>query len=439
MNGSRVFGRTQFEEELLKWLKSLWKVFEVVDMTSLRDRSGWQVVPRGSLVGIWKIEALALLLLLLFLQVTRRPGTWMIATSFTMEIKKRWKFMGAMLAVLITAVVAGTISSPASIPGCTCEDDGHAPSSEGMNRCQVASDFFIALAYFSIPLELLYFVSCSHMFPFRWVIIQFGAFIVLCGLTHFVSIWTFGPHSYSLVVAQTILKALTALVSCATAVTLVHIIPELLHVKVRELFLKHKAAELDREMDVIKTQEEVGRHVRMLTHVIRSSLDRHKVLNTTLIELSKTLSLENCTVWMPNAEGNALELTHELERRLVQVPVTISAGDPSVQLIVQNRTAIIIAPTSALGKASNHNQLAGAMAAVRLPLLHVSNFKGGTPEVVHASYAILVLVLPSDSGRQWQPHELQMIEVVADQVRPQSNPFSSQAPHREWATSFSTQ
>jgi hypothetical protein len=89
--------------------------------------------------------------------------------------------------------------------------------------------------------------------------------------------------------------------------------------KVRELFLKHKAAELDREMGIIKTQEEAGRHVRMLTHEIRSTLDRHTILNTTLVELVKTLNLENCTIWMPNAEGNALELTHELERRLLQV------------------------------------------------------------------------------------------------------------------------
>jgi ethylene receptor len=334
-----------------------------------------------------------------------------------MEIKKMWKSLVALLAILATAVFAVTVSTPSKIPGCTCDDDAYTPSDESMNRCQLASDFFIALAYFSIPLELVYFVSCSHMFPFRWIIVQFCAFIVLCGLTHFVSIWTFGPHSYSLVITQTILKALTAVVSCATAITLVQLIPELLHVKVRELFLKHKAAKLDREMDIIKTQEEVGRHVRMLTHVIRSTLDRHKILNTTLAELAKTLSLESCTVWMPNAEGTALELTHELDRRLVQVPISIPAGDPSVQSVVQKRSAIIIPSTCALGRASNHNGLAGAMSAVRLPLLHVSNFKGGTPEVVHASYAILVLLLSSESGRQWREHELQMIEVVADQVR----------------------
>lgn len=90
-------------------------------------------------------------------------------------------------------------------------------------------------------------------------------------------------------------------------------------IQVRELFLKHKAAELDRAMGIIKTQEEAGWHVRMLTNEIRSTLDRHTILNTTLVELAKTLSLENCTIWMPNSEGDALELTHELERRFIQV------------------------------------------------------------------------------------------------------------------------
>lgn len=87
----------------------------------------------------------------------------------------------------------------------------------------------------------------------------------------------------------------------------------------RELFLKHKAAELDREMGIIKDQEEAGRHVRMLTNEIRSSLDRHTILNTTLVELAKTMELANCTVWEPNAEGDAVKLTHELDRRYLQV------------------------------------------------------------------------------------------------------------------------
>jgi hypothetical protein len=89
-------------------------------------------------------------------------------------------------------------------------------------RFQQISDLFIFLSYFSIPLELLYFLACSKLvFPFKWIIVQFGAFIVLCGLTHLVAMWTYHEHSYGIALTQTIMKLLTAVVSCATALTLV--------------------------------------------------------------------------------------------------------------------------------------------------------------------------------------------------------------------------
>ncbi|KAI7741973.1 hypothetical protein M8C21_008686, partial [Ambrosia artemisiifolia] len=53
------------------------------------------------------------------------------------------------------------------------------PADELLMKYQYISDFFIALAYFSIPLELIYFVKKSAVFPYRWVLVQFGAFIVL--------------------------------------------------------------------------------------------------------------------------------------------------------------------------------------------------------------------------------------------------------------------
>lgn len=314
-----------------------------------------------------------------------------------------------------TSVLASSVLATSVLARCSCDDDPW--GLETMTRFQLLSDFFIALAYFSIPLELLYFVSCSKVFPFRWILIQFGAFIVLCGLTHFIAIWTYGPHSFFIMLLQTVLKVLTALVSCATAITLVHLIPELLQVKVREHFLRHKAEELDREMDIIRTQEEAGRHVRMLTHEIRSSLDRHTILNTTLVELAKTLDLENCTIWMPNYRANIWELTHELEeRRRGALLFSVTGDDPTVSEVISTQEALVIPSKSPLARASNPRPFLCATAAVRLPLLHISYFNPGVPEIVDASYAIMVLVLPGESDRQWRSHELEMAEGVADQV-----------------------
>jgi ethylene receptor len=149
-------------------------------------------------------------------------------------------------------------------------------------RYQYVSDFFIALVYFSIPLELIYFVKKSSIFPYRWVLLQFGAFLVLCGVTRLINLWTFSAHTRVVAVVLTVAKIFIAVVSCATLLMLVHIIPDLLSVKTRELFLKNKAAELDREMGLIRTQEESGRHVHMLTHEILSTLDKNTILKTPL-------------------------------------------------------------------------------------------------------------------------------------------------------------
>ncbi|CAK9198185.1 unnamed protein product [Sphagnum troendelagicum] len=129
------------------------------------------------------------------------------------------------------------------------------PADDLHMRYQYISDFFIPLAYFSIPLELIYFVKKSSIFPYRWVLVQFGAFLVLCGATHLINLWTFSAHTRVKAVALTVAKIFTAAVSCATSLMLIHIIPDLLSVKTRELFSKNKAAELDREMGLIRTQE----------------------------------------------------------------------------------------------------------------------------------------------------------------------------------------
>nr|AAQ13532.1 ethylene receptor-like protein [Musa acuminata AAA Group] len=292
------------------------------------------------------------------------------------------------------------------------------PADELLIKYQYISDFFIALAYFSIPLELIYFVKKSSFFPYRWVLIQFGAFIVLCGATHLINLWTFTVHSKTLAIVMTIAKVSTAVVSCATALMLVHIIPDLLSVKTRELFLKNKAEELDREMGLIRTQEETGRHVRMLTHEIRSTLDRDTILKTTLVELGRTLGLEECALWMPSRNGSSLYLSRTLHHQL-PTGSTVPINLPVVNQIFSSNHAMIIPHTCQLAKIrpSSGRYVPPEVAAVRVPLLHLSNFQiNDWSELSAKSYAVMVLILPSDSARKWHVHELELVEVVADQV-----------------------
>ncbi len=301
---------------------------------------------------------------------------------------------------------------------CNCVEPAWPPD-DLLMRYQYISDFFIALAYFSIPLELIYFVKKSAIFPYRWVLVQFGAFIVLCGATHFINLWTFSAHTRAVAVVLTVAKIFTAVVSCATALMLVHIIPDLLSVKTRELFLKNKAAELDREMGLIRTQEETGRHVRMLTHEIRSTLDKNTILKTTLVELGKTLSLEECNLWMPTKNGQELQLSHTLRQTdfgLITVPI----HHTTIKQVFSSNRAVVISPNSpvCISRPRQGKYVIGDVVAVRVPLLHLTNFHSGDwPDSSKRQFALMVLMLPSDSARRWHVYELELVEVVADQVR----------------------
>ncbi|XP_010523960.2 PREDICTED: LOW QUALITY PROTEIN: ethylene response sensor 1-like [Tarenaya hassleriana] len=284
---------------------------------------------------------------------------------------------------------------------CDCYDtQGH--QDELLVRYQYISDVLIAVAYFSIPLELIYFVQKSAFFPYRWVLMQFGAFIILCGATHFINLWMFFLHSKAVAVVMTIAKVSCAIVSCATALMLVHIIPDLLSVKTRELFLKRKADELDREMGLILTQEETGRHVRMLTHEIRSTLDRHTILRTTLVELGRTLDLEGCALWMPSKSGLNLQLSHTLNYK-IQVGTSVPISLPTVNELFNSAHVMYIPHTCPLAK------IGPLVGRYTPPVSDWSDLSG-------KGYAVMVLILPADGARKWRDHELELVEVVADQV-----------------------
>lgn len=332
---------------------------------------------------------------------------------------KNLQQIGSMLKAVvyglwITSILICVSATDSGFSRCNCDDEASLWSIESILECQRVGDFLIAVAYFSIPIELLYFISCSNV-PFKWVLVQFIAFIVLCGLTHLLNGWTYGPHTFQLMVALTVFKILTALVSCATAITLITLIPLLLKVKVREFMLKKKTWDLGREVGIIMKQKEAAMHVRMLTQEIRKSLNRHTILYTTLVELSKTLGLQNCAVWMPNVERTEMNLTHELNERNFNFSIPIT--DPDVVNIKGSDDVNVLGPESALAVAScGVSGGAGPVAAIRMPMLRVCNFKGGTPELRQLCYAILVLILPVGEPRSWSNQELEIIKVVADQV-----------------------
>ena len=110
----------------------------------------------------------------------------------------------------------------------------------------LVSNGLIAVAYFSIPAMLIYFIRKRDDIPFSGVFALFSAFIVLCGVGHLLDIWTLWHPDYWVSGVE---RALTALVSCYTALKLAELLPQFLALRTPEQLeavnqeLQHQVAE----------------------------------------------------------------------------------------------------------------------------------------------------------------------------------------------------
>ncbi len=87
----------------------------------------------------------------------------------------------------------------------------------------LVSDAVIAFCYYSIPALILYFVRQRHHdIPYPAFFLLFAAFILCCGTSHLIEIWTLWYPHYWLSGA---IKAVTAAVSLATVLMIFHIMP----------------------------------------------------------------------------------------------------------------------------------------------------------------------------------------------------------------------
>ncbi|MGF1549898.1 MAG: response regulator [Sphingomonadaceae bacterium] len=113
----------------------------------------------------------------------------------------------------------------------------------------VIADLLIAGAYFSIPVAIVRFVSRRHDLQFSWIFWLFALFILACGTTHLMGIWTLWNADYGW---EALIKVVTAIASVGTAMVLWPLIPKALAIP-SPLQLKQANVELSarvRERDV---------------------------------------------------------------------------------------------------------------------------------------------------------------------------------------------
>ena len=125
------------------------------------------------------------------------------------------------------------------------------------------SDLLIALSYYLIFITIIYFVRQQKDLPYASTFVLFGAFIVSCGTTHLLEIWTLWHPTYWV---SGVVKAITALISCYTAMEMLAVVPQaialpsptqltLANQKLEQEILERKKieAELEQEKVFIKT------------------------------------------------------------------------------------------------------------------------------------------------------------------------------------------
>ncbi len=92
----------------------------------------------------------------------------------------------------------------------------------------IVSDTLTTLSYYSIPLILFYFVRKRVDLPYPGIFLLFGVFIISCGTTHLMNIWTLWHPNYWV---SGWIKLMTAIVSLYTAVSLFPLVPQALALK----------------------------------------------------------------------------------------------------------------------------------------------------------------------------------------------------------------
>jgi len=118
------------------------------------------------------------------------------------------------------------------------------------------SDGAIWFSYMAIPAVLIYFVRRRKDVPFPRIFWMFGAFIVLCGMTHLVEIVMTVQPMYRF---SGVVKVATAGVSISTFIALVPLIPVALALKSPKL-LEEVNHRLEAEIaERQKVQEELAR------------------------------------------------------------------------------------------------------------------------------------------------------------------------------------
>lgn len=291
------------------------------------------------------------------------------------------------------------------------------PADESLVSLQDTFDVITAMAYFSVPLQLInHFIQMQPIFPHRNEFVYFGTVAIFFGASFLTNLWRYSEKSKMAALVIVAVKFSTAVISWSTAVIMIYVIPYLLSLRRRELLLRNRVEALSKELSIILHEEESRRLIIKLMHEIRSSLDGQSVARSTVFGLGQIFDLKECALWFPTQTNRSLQLSHSFTHS-IPVGSTIPIKLPVVSEILKSNGAVRIPHTCPLVRTSARTLQPPEVVAIRVPLLHASCTKPDTwLDTSAVSYAVMVLVLPTGSMRKFHTIELELVEAVAQEV-----------------------
>ena len=208
----------------------------------------------------------------------------------------------------------------------------------------VISDALIAIAYFSIPAMLIYFVKKRGDMPFFKVFVTFGALIVLCGVGHLLDIVTLWYPIYWISGLE---RALTALISVYTALQLWELLPQFLALK-SPWQLEQVNQELENQIVERRAAEATLRHMaereRTTTKVIlriRQSLDLDTIFSATTAELRHALQCDRTLIYRFNPDWSGIVVAESVGEGWNKI-VPMDVNDPAITKLAIDKADCVI-------------------------------------------------------------------------------------------------
>lgn len=121
----------------------------------------------------------------------------------------------------------------------------------GLVWLHAVSDSLIALAYYGIPVVVIYFAWRRADLVFKHVFLLSGAFVLACGTTHLMAVWTLWSPDY---LADGLIKAATAAISLISLLAMWQVMPQALAFP-SPTQLREANAALGREVEVRQAAE----------------------------------------------------------------------------------------------------------------------------------------------------------------------------------------